>query len=674
MEQAHKPTAVGLSASSATATSTVAAKALTDRSRIEDRIARALERAEAFFPVFSSPDSANWTNSAVDGGGEGVLATSAAKLPPRDAAVEVSHTSEGDQAASGLCKVSMPTSDDGLAPALQQRALRAKDNEIGHLRRTVQELSRQLHSALIELDQRSDTSAELQVLKKACEVGAAANEREMRNARLEMLESRVKYRIKEEQLATTYTADVHAKAAELLEPHTKEVHDSNFELLKEKLMLAQELTKVRADYSELNDKYVRLKRETDIGGGVTREMLQRSICQKDEIAALRLQVKASEDKLDIAVAKYEKELLAERKSHRDALELLTRERDDARRDAVQLQRELTQLRGAASNLLAQRSELEKFFHAALAEVRESVVAERRRALLENMPAGRVTNPRQALPAHTNSSLLRLEGFQRLMLTDSEGPAPLTSSSPTTGWSLDRKGFPKRITAASSSARHPKSGVAALFSKNPIQSTAHLGGPAPANSQPSPPADVIKNSSVLVALSHSTPPYLRLQEHHTPSLLITARDRCVGVGTSGSQREPCTTTSLEDGAPFRLGKTPDIPGCSPPPLLASPEHCRLVDTFTTGETPLPQPLPTTLTWQDVKKVEVTDLCWADKERVIQLLFKRIRQEGQRHARMSHHANSQAGPLATKLDPIAPVEELPCDAAQVDHDLLTFLTQQ
>ncbi|KAG5464448.1 hypothetical protein LSCM1_00636 [Leishmania martiniquensis] len=624
----------------------VAGKTSADHSRFERRLTQALQRADALSSIPSRLDSSTVASSPAEG--DGVTSpTPPSSAPLIDTAATVSHSPGSDQATPGARKESAGNTSEGSAAAVQQRAMRAKDNEIAHLRRTVQELSSQLHNALTTLDQRADTSAELHSLKKACEAEAQQHENGMRHARLEMLESRVRYRSMEEQLANTYEADVHAKATELLDPHTKEVHAKNFDLLKEKMILAREVTTLRAEYEDLYEQYVRLKRETDLHGSAARQLLERSVTQKDEIASLRRQVKATEDALNTAVNEYEKKHNAEEKARQAAIQSLTRERDAARRDALRLQRELAQLRSAAGNVLAQRTELEAFFYAALEEVRQGVIEERRQQLLESRPAACAANAKSVLPAHTNSSLLRLERPERLLLTNGASPPLLTSSS-LVCWTVDRKGFPKRIVAA---PPHDASS---------------------SNAKSSPYADSTKESGTLVALPHAAPPYLRSSGRELSHLSSLAGDRCAVVTPSLEQNR---TQGASSGgrAPFRLGTTTGREGdraLSPTPS----EVFSGSDTAVMNDLPFLQKLPNAPTWRDVKRVDVSELRWVDKERVIQLLLKRIRHEGRRQATMTQRETQESVLSATKADAVAPREEWRVSAAEVSGESLIFLTQQ
>ncbi|KAK7201593.1 hypothetical protein NESM_000223700 [Novymonas esmeraldas] len=647
MRQSRGTAAAGVAgrgSSSGSATARAAPKTPVDRSRLEHRLTQALQNADALSASPMVHDAPASAAGVADRGATVTAHSPRTRSPASDTPPALPQSSGSDFTAAAAHGEVGAAPTDGSAAAVQQRTLRAKEKEVAHLRHTVQELSSQLHNALTTLDQRADMSAELEALRSESAVESARRHEGMQHARLEMLESRVKYRTLEEQLAATYDTDVQAKATELLEPHTKEVHAANFDLLKEKIMLAQEVTTIRREYKDLQERYTRLKRETDIDGGATREMLLRSVLQKDEIAALRQQVKTSEDNLNEAVAEYEKKHRTEAQAHAAAVQKLASERDAARRDALQLKRDLVQLRQSAGAVLAQRTELETFFHAALEEVRRGAVEERRVLLLESTPAARVTAAKETLPSHTYSSLLRLEGPERWMLTDGAGAGvAVPSSSSPAGWTVDRKGLPKRIAAA------PTSSTAVAVSNSARRHAAK-------DTRELATAD----SGAVVPLLHASPPYLRSGHAASPAAASSTRGG----------------TSSEVAVPFRLSGAASAAVDRGAPSASPPEDQRdgLDGMTTSGELPLLQSLPSVPTWRDVKRVDISELRWAEKERVIQLLFKRIRQEGRRHAAQARCATTSTGPSSERADSVTPVEELSQDAGDTGGNSLTFLTQQ
>lgn len=573
-----------------------------------------------------------------------------------------SHAGEGDTAMDATRECAPAAVSHTRHPDTPnsnlERMVRAKEAEIARLRRTVQELGVQLNNALHTLDARADTAAELQALKDA---SAAQDERrvdEVREVRLDMLESRVKLRTREAQLASKYEGDVQARATELLATHTKEVHEENFELLKEKLLLAQEVATSRAVYKELQDSYRKLRRETDLDENAKTELLQRSVQQKTQIAALRQQVKTCEDNLDKVVSEYDRTLKEQERNHQATVLTLTKERDDARRDALRLKRELNQLRSTAGTVLAQLSDLDDFFYAALDEVRRRVVEERRQGLSADQPDA--TNDAKSAsftPAQTAASILRLETAERLLILGSLNTAPSASST------MDRKGPSKLGAAASARYGAAARGSCSSSALPPVAATSRGARSAPT-------AAPLDGTSALVSVPNAMPAYLRANVNPTlplpdEALHTGGARRDDGKEPSGASRRGApspSSTLLSSSAPaksaFRLGGGGGEDG--PPPQEP-------VRSSTPPAPPLPslRSLPNRPSWKDVKQVDVTSLSWADKERVLQLLFKRIQEERRHRSKM--HSN-RASDVHTE-----PPADM--DAAQFDRDTdsVTFLTQ-
>ncbi|KPI90540.1 hypothetical protein ABL78_0300 [Leptomonas seymouri] len=548
--------------------------------------------------------------------------------PPRDVGpTERSHTQQLDVAATTYA---------------HDRALRTKDAEIARLRRTIQELSVQLNNALHTLDARVDAAAELKALEAASVAEEERREAAVRSVRLEMLENRVKYRTMEEKLASKYESDVEAKAVELLSTHTKEVHDTNFELLKEKLLLAQEVTRSRAEYRELQDSYKKLRQETDLDVSAKKQMLQRNVIQKNEITSLRQQVKTSEDNLNAVVGEYDRKLAEQERRHLAEINALTKERDAARRDALRLKRDFSQLRSTASTVLSQRSDLEDFFYSALEEVRLRVIEERRQQLTGGRP-GASQDARVTVfsSPQTASMLLRLESTDRRLITGNTSvSSAANASSSRSNWKVDHKGFPKRSDEASG-----RQSAAAADGADPSPNSVLPPVASTSRGCSSVPVVPLQNGTgTLVSVPSAMPAYLRADVDDDTAFSpppVSRDDRGSALaGSQSSRRPPSSTAALESGA-------------------GSPSQ----------EVPMLRSLPKNPTWKDVKEVDVASLSWAEKERVIQLLFKRIRDEG-RHRKKANDKETaptaEAGPWKMATPAVPPHFDR-------DVDSSTFLTQ-
>lgn len=584
--------------------------------------------------------------SPAEGGGDGLTSVQSASGPSSAAAPRNLTASASAPAAPG--HEASCDGPDELPDARQlhrpqsdhERVLRLKETELVRLRRTVQELSAQLNTALCTLDTRADTAAELQALKDSNAAEQARRDGEVREVRLDMLESRVKFRAVETELSAKYEGDVQAKATELLATHTKEVHEANFELLKEKLLLAQEVDVNRVEYKELQSSYQKLRRETQLDAEANAQLLQRSVQQKTQIASLREQVKMSEDNLNSVVLEYDKKLREQERRHQAAVDALTKERDDARRDALRLKRDLQQLRSTAGSVLSQRSELDDFFYAALAEVRRRVVEERHQMLAGGQPSATMEGTKGATfsPAQTATSILRLETTERLLITGSPPSVPTnnTASAQRTGY---RKG-PSKPSAAASARQAPSSRNSVNGSLLPPVGTTSRGP------RSAPAAAPLEGAGTLVSVPHATPAYLRASADDTQTSSVEAA--AASFASSSGARGGVQTDGVEEA------EQPSQRGAPSTPMPPTSVHL-----------PSLRSLPPQPTWKDVKDVDVTQLSWADKERVLQLLFKRI-QEERRHRARSHAREAAAAPVESAGDAEAPRFDRDVDSA-------TFLTQ-
>jgi hypothetical protein len=600
-------------------------------------------------PILSSP------NRLSSAGTSHPLATTSSPTEELDYPNDVTADAQRD---FGPSEASSHTHQLDASANARERSLKAKEAEVARLRRTVQELSVQLNDALHTLDARADASAELQAMKEARAAETACRDDAMRSVRLEMLESRVKYRTMEGKLAEKYNDDVKAKATELLATHTKEVHEKNFELLREKLLLAQEVTKSRTEFKELQERYKKLRFETDLDVDAKKQLLERSVQQKKQIAALREQVKTCEDNLNTVVLEYDKKLAEQELRHQAVANALTKERDDARRDALRLKRELIQLRSTAGNVMSQRSDMDDFFYAALDEVRRRAAEERRQSAMVGIQVG--TSPQDAQltpsfsPAQTATSLLRLGATGRLRITGSPGTLPTSSSG--ANWTLDRKGFPKRGPAGSSArqaaAASTDAGNPFSTSALPPVATTSRGARVALSS-----AGAFDGTGTLVSVPGATPAYLRTDAGSPSSSFSPSGGHHKGGKDTGS--ESAQRRSSPDTAAAECG------------AASSPNS----EATQTERLPTLRSLPNPATWKDVRDTDIASLSWADKERVIQLLFKRIQEErrrnGKAHAKATEIAAS--APAATTQTSTVAAEATAASHFDRDEDASTFLTQ-
>jgi len=353
------------------------------------------------------------------------LGTPDAPRPPTD---------DSAHPTSGLDLTRNANSDTNLVYRVRdlERTLRDKDEYVRRLRKTIKELARRMQGVAEFIDVKEDIEERLERMEREHQEEISVHRNAARDARLDMLEDRVKLFSIEASLRETHERDVMAKATELLDQRTKEVNDQNFLLVKDKIILARDMESARRRRSVLEVENTELRRKIALSTGTEKELLQRSVKQKREVSKLKEQVKTTEDGLNSIVEEYEQRLAKLRADHEKSIKALTVERDDARNDAKKLLVELKRLRELSGQLVLQHSELEQFFYDALRTVRCEIVQERRRQIV-GMPCSVGPSASQ-----TASSTLRLQTQPRLMLTETANSTALPRLHQ---WGRDGKGLP-----------------------------------------------------------------------------------------------------------------------------------------------------------------------------------------------------------------------------------------
>eukprot|EP00744_Colponema_vietnamica_P012570 GILI01017640.1.p1 GENE.GILI01017640.1~~GILI01017640.1.p1 ORF type:complete len:479 (-),score=97.24 GILI01017640.1:59-1375(-) len=122
-----------------------------------------------------------------------------------------------------------------------------------------------------------------------------------------------------------------------------------------------------------------MRREFELSQGAEGEYAQR--CARQNIASkeTRKQIQSLEQNLTKVIETYEGKLKTMSDVSSDTVNKLQTERDSAYRNAEGRQKELVKLRAVAKQVVSQRGELEMFFHEALTFVRKEILAERAEA-------------------------------------------------------------------------------------------------------------------------------------------------------------------------------------------------------------------------------------------------------------------------------------------------------
>lgn len=437
--------------------------------------------------------------------------------------------------------------------------LQDKERRLTQMQATIRGLGKRLQNVDNFADLREDIEERLQVMQKAHRDDVEHFQGAAKEARLDMLENRIRLRSVEEELRGRHEADVNQRAAALLDDRTRQVNVENAELSRQRIVLAKAYDATQKQTADVARANAALRQRSEITAATEVELLARSVAQQREIAALKKQIKVAEDSFSKLIDDYDEKLLAQAEDHGRQTRQLTKERDDARNDARRTQAELMKLRAAAAKVVQQRGDLDNFFFDALTTVRAQVIEERRQRLLLG-----TSSPVAPSEVSTASSTLRLDTQrQRLQLTNGRSTLPSStfhnaSNTQRRSWGTDARGLPVLLDSTNISGK-------AL-----------------------PPIPLPSSSS-----------------GNGRGALVTAD---TSGGNAGDQRADFNTSHRGASA-------------------SEEEEEFFYDTRGTSSGLGASTIPDAPTWREIQSVDIKDLCWADKERVIRLLFRRIRHQQQ-----------------------------------------------
>lgn len=256
-----------------------------------------------------------------------------------------------------------------------ETALKERDLLVIDLQQRVGKLGQELNDVKTFRELRDEYKCEMEAMQKS-HTDEKKEIAEARALRLRLMEERIKLQVDKQALKQGHTSDVRKAAMELLPEKTRNIDKLNQKLMGERSLLLADVKGAREEIEALRPVNNSLRRDVVLAKSAEAEYNARGARQVREVSRLKLQVKTAEDNLNAVVAEYEKRLRKQAKDHVAVLSKVTGERDEAMRVAESLRKELVKLRSISKQLVERRSELESFFHQALAEVRMAMLQER----------------------------------------------------------------------------------------------------------------------------------------------------------------------------------------------------------------------------------------------------------------------------------------------------------
>lgn len=521
--------------------------------------------------------------------------------------------------------------------------LREKDRQIEKLNAVVDQQQADLDSLNAFKRERHDIHAEISNYKQRQAEIAIEHEQEMSKVKFAALEERVKLKAEERLMRERFEADVSDQAAAMLDAKTRTIHAENTQLQQDKVLQQQEIDQLTKENRMLKAKSNEQQRELDLSKGAEKEFSQRCARQNIENKETKKQIQTLEQNLSQVIETYEMKLRTVSDVSTSELGKLQTERDSAYRNAEGRQKELLKLRAVAKQVVNQRTELEMFFHEALAFVRKEILAERAESnkqlqlqaqqehLLRIKGSPTVsTSPAKESYRQTRSQLHQFLPKEKLTVSKSQTNQASGGESQHqllfSPYSPVDSGVQSPNTSRSAvfQCRSLKAPVGASFNVSSGASTARRGennqrdhmdvvGTARTSQPPLPPTSA-------PAASTAT------DENQQPSSSVPtlpAIGRTSSVASSASSLMVLKNQPAHHELPSTFVRPQPQQQQLAGYMATTASNCAKKSTVSSG-------LPVEEGASDPEFVDIADLSWTDKERVLRILFAKINSRDQKQS--------------------------------------------
>lgn len=251
-----------------------------------------------------------------------------------------------------------------------------RDEEISALQNKCSVVQGDLSALQTFASDRDRLYAEMHAFREHHQRECERYEAEISRLRFVSLEEKVRVKAEERIMTEKFEAEVNDRAMKLLDVKTRSIHNENFALLQDKVLLEQELDRLVSDNKSMKSLTSTQKREVELAKVADDEYAKRGARQSREIKDLRNQCKLMEQNIAKLIDEYEHKLDVQSSNSQTAIDALKEERDLAIRNAELRHKELVKMRQLTKSFVSQRSELEIFFNEALEYVREQILIER----------------------------------------------------------------------------------------------------------------------------------------------------------------------------------------------------------------------------------------------------------------------------------------------------------
>jgi hypothetical protein len=244
---------------------------------------------------------------------------------------------------------------------------RNRDAELARYAAITAKLHDDLQQASHYVQQRQEHATELQQLQEQLSELAVSHEKELAALHFQTVDRKLKLIALEKTMRAEFNALVEARAATALEERFQSVLERSRDLESEKLLLAHNVQDLMQLTSQLDTERQQIRRQAAVQQLAQKELKNYALIRGRLKEQADLKAYQLEESLREVTAKHKRQI-AEMETRYEGRIAALEEELKATRSSLQNHRtELQEMRQLTAKVVGQRSELENFFHTALAD-------------------------------------------------------------------------------------------------------------------------------------------------------------------------------------------------------------------------------------------------------------------------------------------------------------------
>ncbi|KPA79251.1 hypothetical protein ABB37_05729 [Leptomonas pyrrhocoris] len=254
--------------------------------------------------------------------------------------------------------------------ALQEKygdMIRERDAELARYATVTAKLHDDLHRASRYVQQRHTHATELLQLQEQLSELAASHEKELAALHFQTVDRKLKLIALEKAMRAEFDALVEARATKALEERFQSVLERTRNLESEKLSLTRNLQDLMQLASQLDAERLQVRREAAVQQQAQKELKSHALVRGRLKEQADLKVYQLEERLREVSGRYKRQLAETEARHAARIASLEEELKATRNSLQSHRAELQQMRQLTAKVVGERSELENFFHTALAD-------------------------------------------------------------------------------------------------------------------------------------------------------------------------------------------------------------------------------------------------------------------------------------------------------------------